>query len=32
MTALSGYADGLESMAKTYRDAEQQTNQMLTPR
>jgi hypothetical protein len=30
-TALGGYADGLESMAKTYSDAEQQTNQMLTP-
>ncbi len=30
-TALSGYADGLESMAQTYSDAEQQTTGLLTP-
>jgi hypothetical protein len=30
-TALNGYADGLESMARTYTDAEQHTNVIFKP-
>jgi hypothetical protein len=29
--ALNGYADGLESMARTYSDVEDQTNSMMKP-